>query len=94
MGYIHEFEVKLTELLTKAGMDEATRKEVLTYVKRTVVESYKNGIEAGKAASIVRSAISPREPVGPRNKRHRWLEPRPVLHPDRGRVESHRDGTG
>jgi hypothetical protein len=54
MGYIHEFEVKLTELL--AGMDEATRTEVLTYVKRTVVESYKNGIEAGKAASAVRSA--------------------------------------
>ncbi len=56
MGYIHEFEVKLTELLTKAGMDEATRTEVLTYVKRTVVESYKNGIEAGKAASVVRAA--------------------------------------
>jgi hypothetical protein len=56
MGYIHEFEGKLTELLSQAGMDEATRTEVLTYVKRTVVESYKNGIEAGKAASIVRSA--------------------------------------
>jgi hypothetical protein len=37
-------------------VDEATRKDVLTYVKRTVVESYKNGIEAGKAASLVRSA--------------------------------------
>ncbi len=56
MGYIHEFDVKLTELLARAGMDEATRKEVLTYVKRTVVESYKNGIEAGKAASVVRAA--------------------------------------
>jgi serine/threonine-protein kinase RIO1 len=55
MGYIHEFEQKLAELLTRAGMDEATRKEVLTYVKRTVVESYKNGIEAGKAASVVRA---------------------------------------
>ncbi len=60
MGYIHEFEVKLTELLTRAGMDEATRTEVLTYVKRTVVESYKNGIEAGKAASVVRAAESRR----------------------------------
>jgi hypothetical protein len=55
MGYIHEFEQKLSELLTQAGMDEATRKEVLTYVKRTMVESYKNGIEAGKASSILRS---------------------------------------
>jgi hypothetical protein len=54
MGYIHDFEVKLSELL--ADVDEATRKDVLTYVKRTVVESYKNGIEAGKAASVVRSA--------------------------------------
>jgi predicted nucleic acid-binding protein len=54
MGYIHEFEVKLTELL--AGVDEATRTEVRTYVKRAVVESYKNDIEAGKAASIVRAA--------------------------------------
>ncbi len=60
MGYIHAFEVKLTELLTRARMDEAARTEVLTYVKRTVVESYKNGIEAGKAASIVRSAESRR----------------------------------
>jgi hypothetical protein len=54
MGYIHDFEVKLTELL--AGVDEATHNEVLTYVKRTVVESYKNGIEAGKAATVVRAA--------------------------------------
>jgi len=53
MGYIQDFEVKLTELL--AGVDEATRKDVLTYVKRTVVESYKNGIEAGKAVSVVRA---------------------------------------
>ena len=53
MGYIQDFEGKLTELL--AGVDEATRTNVLTYVKRTVVESYKNGIEAGKAASVVRA---------------------------------------
>jgi hypothetical protein len=53
MGYIQDFEGKLTELLT--GVDEATRTDVLTYVKRTVVESYKNGIEAGKAASMVRA---------------------------------------
>ena len=62
MGYIHEFEVKLTELL--AGVDEATRKAVLTYVKRTVVESYKNGIEAGKVVSVLRppSANLARQP--------------------------------
>jgi hypothetical protein len=53
MGYIQDFEGKLTELL--AGVDETTRTNVLTYVKRTVVESYKNGIEAGKAASVVRA---------------------------------------
>jgi hypothetical protein len=53
MGYIQDFEQKLSELL--AGVDEATHKAVLTYVKRTVVKSCKNGIEAGKAASVVRA---------------------------------------
>jgi hypothetical protein len=53
MGYIQDFEVKLTELL--AGVDEATRKAALTCAKRAVVESFKNGIEAGKAASVVRA---------------------------------------
>ena len=53
MGYIQDFEGKLTQLL--AGVDETTRKNVVTYVKRTVVESFKNGIEAGKAASVVRA---------------------------------------
>ena len=62
MGYIHHFEVKLSELL--AEMDEAMRKEVLTYVKRTVVESYKNGIETGKAAAVVRAAERHKAPAG------------------------------
>jgi hypothetical protein len=37
-------------------VDEATRQDVLPYVKRTMVESDKNGIEAGKASSAVRAA--------------------------------------
>ena len=77
MGYIHEFEVKLTELL--ADVDETTRKEVLTYVKRTVVESYKNGIEAGKAASIVRSAERQSRTEAKQSSVTRGREWRPAL---------------
>jgi len=52
MGYIHDFEVVLTDMLAELG--EEKRREVLTYVKKTVIESYRNGIAAGRVAAAQR----------------------------------------
>jgi hypothetical protein len=46
MGYIHDFEVVVADMLSE--LDEKKRKQVLTYVKATVIESFRNGIAAGK----------------------------------------------
>ena len=62
MGYIHEFEQLLAPLLSQ--LDEVARKEVMRVVKTTVVESYRNGIEAGKAACLVTAIEQTHAPAG------------------------------
>jgi hypothetical protein len=62
MGYIHEFEQLLAPMLNE--LDEVTRKEVLQVVKKTVVESYRNGIEAGKAACLMNAIEQHKAPAG------------------------------
>jgi hypothetical protein len=62
MGYIHEFEQTLAPMLS--GLDEAMQKDVLQVVKKTVVESYRNGIEAGKAACLMNAIEQHKAPAG------------------------------
>ncbi len=46
MGYIHDIEQVLTERLS--DLAEERQNEVIQFVKERVLESYKNGIEAGE----------------------------------------------
>lgn len=48
MGYIQVFGEKLDALLTRHGLSEEGRAEVVAYVKETVLESYRNGVEQGR----------------------------------------------
>ena len=54
MGYIQDLEQELNEMLS--DLPEERQKKIILYVKKTVLESYKNGIlsarlvQAGKEA--------------------------------------------
>jgi hypothetical protein len=48
MGYITLFGEKLDALLAGHGVGEDGRAEIVAYVKDTVLESYRNGLEQGK----------------------------------------------
>ena len=48
MGYLHELRQELEEILGDA-LDEETGKAVLKFVGTKVYESWKNGVEHGKA---------------------------------------------
>jgi hypothetical protein len=62
MGYIHEFEQLLAPMLST--LDEVTRTEVMRVEKTTVVESYRNGIEAGKASCLMNAIEQQKAPAG------------------------------
>jgi hypothetical protein len=68
MGYIHEFEQLLAPMLST--LDEATRTEVMRVVKTTVVESYRNGIEAGKASCLMHAIEQQKAPAGHGSRHH------------------------
>lgn len=46
MTYIQDIEKALTERL--AGLDAGKQKEILSFVREKILESYRNGIEAGR----------------------------------------------
>jgi hypothetical protein len=50
MGYIHDFDKRISDLL--AHVDEETRAAVVKLAKETVLESFRNGITAGKAGGL------------------------------------------
>jgi hypothetical protein len=51
MGYLQEFAAKLEELLHTRGLTEAQRDKIIAYVKEHVLQSYRNGVEKGRAES-------------------------------------------
>ena len=63
MGYLQVFGTKLEELLRAHGLTEAQCEDIVTYVKETVLQSYRNGVEKGSAESAPRS-----EKPAPRQK--------------------------
>lgn len=61
MGYLQVFGEKLDELMRARGLTEAHREEIAAYVKETVLQSYRNGLEQGRAErSAPRNAKPPR----------------------------------
>jgi hypothetical protein len=67
MGYIHDFDKRISDLL--ADVDEETRAAVVKLAKETVIESFRNGITAGKAGGM-RKAIENRSRKGAAEKAH------------------------
>jgi len=67
MGYIKIFGEKLDALLTGHGVGEDGRAEIVAFVKDTVLESYRNGLEQGKKERGTR----------PPRKGKRRAQPRP-----------------
>ena len=55
MGYLQEFAAKLEELLRTRGLSEAQREEITAYVKEHVLQSYRNGVEKGRAENAPQS---------------------------------------
>ena len=55
MGYLQVFGAKLEELLRAHGLSEAQCEDIVSYVKETVLQSYRNGVEKGSAESAPRS---------------------------------------
>ena len=51
MGYLQVFGAKLEELLRTHGLTEAQCEDIVSYVKETVLQSYRNGVEKGSAES-------------------------------------------
>lgn len=49
MGYLQVFGDKLDELMRTRGFTEAHREEIAAYVKETVLQSFRNGVEKGRA---------------------------------------------
>jgi hypothetical protein len=49
MGYIHDFDVKLSGMLSE--LPEGVRREVVAFVKSVVIESFRNGIDTGRLAA-------------------------------------------
>jgi hypothetical protein len=49
MGYLQIFGEKLEELMRTRGLGEAQREEIAAYVKETVLQSFRNGVEKGRA---------------------------------------------
>jgi hypothetical protein len=88
MGYIHDFEVVVADML--AELDEKKRKEVLTYVKATVIESFRNGIAAGKL-----TASGPNHAEGDTSQDHGGPQghdtPRRDAHDSQGRELARRE---
>jgi hypothetical protein len=46
MGYVHELQEELKQML--GDLDEEKRHEIVRYVGRKILESYRNGIESVK----------------------------------------------
>jgi hypothetical protein len=66
MGYLQVFGAKLEELLRTHGLTEAQCEDIVTYVKETVLQSYRNGVEKGSAAKGAPQKTTPasqRRPV-------------------------------
>jgi hypothetical protein len=64
MGYLQIFGEKLDELMQSRGIGEAEREEIAAYVKETVLQSYRNGLEKGRAEiSTGRSASRNAKPT-------------------------------
>jgi hypothetical protein len=49
MGYLQDLEQQLRELLGE--LDEAKQKDIAQFVRTKVYESWKNGVEHGKASA-------------------------------------------
>ncbi len=49
MGYLKVFGEKLEELMRTRGLTDAQCEEIAAYVKETVLQSYRNGLEQGRA---------------------------------------------
>jgi hypothetical protein len=57
MGYLNQFEAELEHMLEKGG----STAEIIRFVSEKVLESYRNGIKAGKAGeSVIRDGKSRR----------------------------------
>jgi hypothetical protein len=65
MGYLQEFGAKLEELLRTRGLTEAQCEEITAYVKEHVLQSYRNGVEKGRAENAPQSTKpAPRQKSG------------------------------
>ena len=48
MGYLQDFVATLEELMRTRGLTEEHRQEIGAYVRKHVLESYRNGVEKGR----------------------------------------------
>ena len=53
MGYLQDFEAELKEKLK--DIPEDSQKQLTRYIKEKIVESFKNGIQAGRLVKAYRS---------------------------------------
>jgi hypothetical protein len=59
MGYLQVFGAKLEELLRAHGLTEAQCEDIVSYVKETVLQSYRNGVEKGSAEKSTPQKATP-----------------------------------
>lgn len=55
MGYLQVFGEKLEEILRTRGLTEAQCEDVIAYVKEHVLQSYRNGVDRGRAEDAPQS---------------------------------------
>lgn len=63
MGYLQVFGDKLDELMRTRGFTEAQREEIAAYVKETVLQSFRNGVEKGRAERAPQKTTPTRRPA-------------------------------
>lgn len=59
MGYLQIFGDKLDELMRTRGFSETQREDIAAYVKGTVLQSYRNGLEQGRAEKAAQRNTKP-----------------------------------